>query len=395
MHISKRSKPFIIPEYSLTGDLFSYLSCGLQYRYHNKGSLPPSIPVQLWFGEFIHSVMEEAYLNWKEEDKKIFPWAWNPYIREIEMEIYRRLQATGLSAPFNLFCPYDSETISPRLCKDENHPHKLIASRRAELAINIWGKHLFPLIDEAEIKLKGTRNLPPELEKVSRSKYYGIKGVVDVISSVSIRNIPSNNLIINYLLENHELIKHIRGLDSHEYEIIIDYKGMARPSIESESWKHHEWQILTYAWLRSKQPDSKKVIAGIIFYINELEPSVENLLELKEDIEKRSTDIMPKGKDLELIKKWRKNQKLPQLSDGFKEQRSIRIIPVTSNKINHALNKFDEIVGEIEMCVYLETSGRGINSSWRYNPIERNCTVCDFKTYCPNPSPKKYSPTVP
>ena len=54
-----------------------------------------------------------------------------------------------------------------------------------------------------------------------------------------------------------------------------------------------------------------------------------------------------------------------------------------------------QIVGEIEMCVYLETSGRGITSSWRYNPIERNCTVCDFKTFCPNPSPKKYSPTVP
>ena len=395
MHLTKRSKPFIIPEYSLTGDLFSYLSCGLQYRYHNKGSLPPSIPVQLWFGQFIHSVMEEAYIKWKEENKKAFPWEWNPDIREIEMDIYQRLQVTGLSAPLNLFCPYDSETTSSRFCKDDNHPHKLIASIRAELAINMWGKHLFPLIDEAEIKLKGSRKIPSELKNISRSKYYGIKGVIDVISSFSMRNIDQDNLIIDYLLKNQDLIKHIRELDSHEYEIIIDYKGMTRPSTESESWKHHEWQILTYSWLRSKQPDSKKVIAGIIFYINELDPSSENLIEFKEDIRKKTTDIIPEGNDLEAIKKWRISKKVPQLSDAFKEERSIRIIPITPNKINYALQKFEEIVGEIEMCVYLETSGRGITSSWRYNPIERNCTVCDFKTFCPNPSPKKYSPTVP
>ena len=65
----------------------------------------------------------------------------------------------------------------------------------------------------------------------------------------------------------------------------------------------------------------------------------------------------------------------------------------TPNKINYALQKFDEIVGEIEMCVYWKHLEE-VSSSWRYNPIE-NCTVCDFKTFCPNPSPKKYSPTVP
>lgn len=397
MHLTIRPKPFIIPEYSLTGDLFSYLSCGLQYRYHNKGSLPPSIPVQLWFGEFIHSVMEESYLEWKEKDKKSFPWKWNPDIRGIEVEIYTRLAARGLNAPLNLFCPYDESKTTPGMCKDSNHPHKLIASRRVEAAINKWGKHLFPLIDEAEIKLKGTRPIQKDLKKIARSEYYGVKGVVDVISSVSMRNIPKNNLIIDYLLENPDLITYIRNLDSYEYEIIIDYKGMTRPSNQDATWKHHEWQILTYSMLRSKQPDSKKIVAGIIFYLNELELSEDNMDELKHDVIKKSTDIMPDKIDHNKIIRWRKGHRIPDLSSTFREIRSIRVIQIEEEQIENALHQFEKTVKKIESSVFKEIQGQNIKEAWdppEY-PKESTCTVCDFKTICPHPSTKKYKPTVP
>ena len=65
MVLSVRSEPFIIPEYSLTGDMLSFLSCPLHYRYQNKGNLPSADPLTLYFGEFIHGFMEEAYIDGK------------------------------------------------------------------------------------------------------------------------------------------------------------------------------------------------------------------------------------------------------------------------------------------------------------------------------------------
>lgn len=396
MPLSVREQPYKIPEYSLTGDLLAYLTCGLQYRYHNRGSLPPSTPVQLWFGEFIHAVMEEAYLEWQQnQQRRRFPWSWDPEIRDIELQINRRLRARGLNPPPWLFCPYDSSFTRQGWCPNVNHPHQLIASQRTEAAINTWGQHLFPLIDEAEVRLKGIRDMLNYRPGVSRCNYYGVTGVIDVISSVDLQNAPSGNLILHYISQNPEVQEIINNLASPEYEIIIDYKGMRRPPTNDPTWQHHEWQILTYAWLRAQQHQSRPIVAGIIFYLNELALSQEDIRRLQKDVRNNSTDIMPQGLDSQAIQNWRRNTTPPTLSRPFKEQRSIKIISVDDIHVQNSLQAFDNVVGNIESCVLFEMAGRSITSSWNPNPIERNCTACDFKTFCPNPAPRQYHPTVP
>ena len=397
MKLPSRSKAYMIPEYSLTGDLLSFLTCNLQYRYQNKGTLPPSKPVQRWFGEFIHGVMEEAFIRWK-QNKTEFPWDWIEDIRPIEEQIDLRLQTRGLY-------PHDEDLFFSSTNHDiENlneHDHKKLASARAEKAINIWGEHLFPLIDSSELLIKGIRNMPQYDEKRSRSNYYGINGVVDVLTSMKInKTLEQSNLdtydnkIIEILKKNEDFRKRIaESVDEEDYEIIIDYKGMKRPPIEvsdpksENKWESHKQQILTYSWLRSQQEDSKSIFAGIIFYLNELVPSKEDLALIKEEMKNGLIDertLEKYKKDFELIDKWQDDDKAPELSNEFKLERSIRIINIDSKEIDKSLEKFDEVVYNIEESLINEMKGCKIQDAWKAEADERTCTACDFRTFCKN-----------
>ena len=396
MKLPSRSKSYMIPEYSLTGDLLSYLTCGLQYRYQNKGALPPSKPVQRWFGEFIHGVLEESYNEWK-YGKKEFPWDWKEDIRPIEDLIDLRLQVRGLYPhDEDLFFSINQPGMNMTIDELNEHDHKKLASARAEKAINIWGKHLFPLIDSAELLIKGVRPMPNYDKNTSRSNYYGINGVVDVLTSTKINTMDEQSTLYNF---NNKIVQFIKNnletSDIEDYEVIIDYKGMKRPPIKvtdplsEDKWENHKQQILTYSWLRSKQEDAKDISAGIILYLNELVPSKEDLVLIKEEIKNNLTDV-PEGiefdDDIELIEEWEEDEKAPNLSEEFKIARSIRFINVNEKEREKALKKFDNVVCDIENSLVSEMKGCKIQDAWKAEADKRTCLACDFRTFCKNNS---------
>ena len=396
MKLPTRSKSYMIPEYSLTGDLLSYITCGLQYRYQNKGTLPPSKPVQRWFGEFIHGVMEEAYLDWKYQ-KKEFPWDWKNDIRPIEDEIDLRLQVRGLYPhDEDLFFSINQPGSELKLEDLNEHDHKKLASARAEKAINIWGQHLFPLIDASEILIKGVRPMPNYNKNVSRSNYYGINGVVDVLTSTKINRIHEQSTLYNFDNKIVNFIKkNLDENDIEDYEIIIDYKGMKRPPTKvadpqsEDKWENHKQQILTYSWLRSKQEDAKKISAGIILYLNELVPSIEDLILIKDEIINDMTDVPINDEfqdDIQLILTWQEDEKMPNLSEEFKIARSIRFIKINDEERQKALKKFDSVVEDIENSLIKEMKGCKIQDAWKAEADKRTCLACDFRTFCKNNS---------
>ena len=322
-----------------------------------------------------------------------------------------RLQVDGLY-------PYDEDLFYSLLNSELNfedlneHDHKKLASARAEKAINMWGPHLFPLIDSTELLIKGIRNMPNYDEKVSRSNYYGINGVVDVLSSMKInKNLNQSNLdnynnkIIEYLKKDHEFKNKISKFsEGDEYEIIIDYKGMKRPPEENTNkfnnpWENHKQQILTYSWLRSQQEDAKPIFAGIIFYLNELVPSKEDLVLIQEEIAHDKTDdaidYTNFSEDVNLIMNWNEDDKAPELSEEFKIARSIRIINIDDKEIHDSLNKFDNVVFNIESSLIKEIKGCKIQKAWKAESDERTCNACDFRTFCKHNSVKTKDIKIP
>ena len=188
--LAKRREPELVPNYSLTGDLLSFMRCGLQYRYLNGSALPPSRPVQLWFGEFIHGIMETAYRTWLASHPP-FPWPCTP-------------------TPHNSSAPggrldYDIGTIGDLVESTLAAAGKVPRSRdlresayeRAQLAVNELGPALFPLIRSAEERVIGTRPMPSGA--AARAKMYELHGIMDVLSALDLRE--KDNLICKSVQE--------------------------------------------------------------------------------------------------------------------------------------------------------------------------------------------------
>ncbi len=371
MHLPIRPSEYRLPAYSLTGDLLSFLRCGLQYRYNVIGKLPSSNPVQLWFGQFIHGVLEESYRRYNESRSSgspgLPPWK-NALIDEIINLIKDRLAIQGLY-------PWD-QTVEE------------MGIDRAKLAINELGVDLFPLIHQAEVRLTGARELPfvnPNL-RVKETERYEITGVVDVITHIQLQDPKyTNNRIVRSIIDKLPLNY------PSEFEVIIDYKGMRRPpSVLSSTsnttlWDQYNWQIQTYAHLRRTQTD-KPIIAGILLYINELMPSKTDMELLKKEVRSGVTDVLPAlgTNDIQLLKKWKPNHAPPAFSYNFRLERAMRVIPINDSSITNALSSFDNVVKKIEECIGKEfLSGQLINSWDKDGSDQSTCTACDAKTFCP------------
>lgn len=351
-----RGPAYIVPPYSLTGDILSFRRCGLQYRYLNGSALPPSRPVQMWFGEFIHLVMEMAIKNYQDGTYGPLPWG-DEVIDGISNTIIARLATEGKT---------------PRSRRLET-----AAKARVKVSINDLGPILFPLVSTPEIPLSATRAMPRPSRH--RAEYYEVTGRIDVITNIQMNTfrVGENQLV--------DLIRHfLTHREETPFEVIVDYKGMRRPPTNSQDWQLYEWQLQTYAWIRQKQPGALPVRAGLVIFVNELLPSVSDIRKLREDMASNVTDIRPASgtEDLDIMLRTTRGESPFGLSWPFRLRRALRLVSVENPEQQNALARFDMMVGDIEDAVAREVRSGSIRRSWPRRPVRETCVACDFRGTC-------------
>jgi hypothetical protein len=375
MELKARGSAYIVPDYSLTGDLLSFHRCGLQYRMYNVGKLPSTRPVQMWFGQFIHGVLEESFREFQESSsgpKSVYT---PPSVDEIRTTcdlVIKRLAAQGLKAR-------NSDLVDTGIA-------------RATAAVQILGPALFPLIKHAEVKLTGTRRFPDQDSSLNaparEADRYEMKGVVDVVTSVEL---GGHAFAGNFIVE--AVRKALPNGVSGSFEVIIDYKGMHRPTVTKNSSgsaslsEVYDWQLQTYAELRGMQLGSLPVAAGILIYLNELLPSWNDVKELKKSIANGTTDVVPlKGSAAEIaINSPRTGSPYPEIPLEFRVERALRVIAITPQTQEVSARKFDEFVAQIESSRTAELATGNVVESWKQDSSdEATCTACDWRPICPS-----------
>jgi PD-(D/E)XK nuclease superfamily len=366
-----RREPYEVPSYSLTGDAVAFKRCGLQYRLGVLGRLPSTRPIQLWFGEFIHGVMEEAFRRYSERllksRKEVIAFFDDEECEEICDFVERRLKQRGLQAR------------SRNAAQTANH--------RAQVALQELAPLIFPLISHAEVKLTGTRDLvasllPPRSKRRRSVDKYELVGIVDVITQLD-----AGKSVANALIDQLRTIFELLVDDS--CEVIVDYKGQSRPDKRYRDL--YEKQIKTYAYLREAQVGSGRVVGGALLFINELAPSWDDLRRLSEEIASGDADVVPESGSLDWEtvvngSKQRSRPERPVLSLEYRLRRALLPIVLDKRTIQSEVAEFDRIVTDIEASREAELSTGDVVGSWSYNDSDDGtCTACDFQTTCLSP----------
>jgi hypothetical protein len=381
-----RSLGFYLPSYSLTSDVLGFIRCGLQYRYQGIGKIPSTRPFQLWFGEFIHGVMEAGYREYQASVLAAAsdPPPWGPFrIIRLGKQIERALR---------------DRKIYPN-----NKAVRRLGYLRAVKAINDLGPHLFPLIDEAEVPLSTTRSMLriPAQYRTREMTTYELTGRIDVLTSITLLN-PSHasNRLVQYLLGflAQEVAQSRMQALPQDFEIIIDYKGSRRPATTAISggttdyWRIYGWQLRTYAHIREKQPGSLPVVLGIVIYLNELLPTWDDLALFRADLAAYRTDVVPTpgSQDWAIIKMPIPRRRNPnfkrnrEISWDLRMRRALRLEPVYPIHVAESMDRFDRYVRLIEVSRSKENLSGSILASWPKNTSDPDtCTACDYQTFCP------------
>jgi hypothetical protein len=388
MSLETRRESKLVPSYSLTGDLLSYMRCGLQYRYQNGSALPPSRPVQLWFGEFIHGVMEASYRLWAD---RVADFSSDWPCTKTSWDERKNPDPNRLAHDIGVLGERIELSLANQGKRPRNREVREAAYRRAEVAVNLVGRHLFPLVTSAEEPINGSRLIPQSTGL--RADRYELTGVVDVLSHVKVNECPVDNRFRQAL---HQACPDLPP----EYEVVVDYKGAHRPNDDSPYWKQGEWQVHTYAWLRNRRDPPVRVAAGILLYVNELSPGTDDIVNLKKGIKTKTTDELPTlPEDRSRLERWRPgNDTEHLLSMEYRWRRAVRVVPATPKAIDLATGEFDRVVNEIESLISEEGKDGNIGRVWLPTCIDSStCEACDFHSFCPKPAgaPRMKRPAAP
>lgn len=379
IQLEVRRAAHTVPSYSLTGDLLSYRRCARQYRYYNGSSLPPSRPVQMWYGEFVHGVLEACFRYWRETaPRPAFPWP-------STMREWQQPDPTWSDNDIGRFADKVERSLAAQGKSPRSRSTRESAYERIKYAVNVLGPELFPLISAAEEKVIGTRDIsfaspPPD----PRSPVYEVHGVIDVVSHVELTKVSASNSI-------RRAVELTIGKLPESFEVIIDYKGARRPRKGDRYWEEQDWQVQTYAWLRQNERIHHECVAAIVIYVNELMPGQDDFADLKVACSKKQTDVMPDpgSTDEQTIRLWARGLATNTLSLEYRLRRALRVIPITPESREAAAKNFDRVVGEIETLVDAEARDGSIDRHWVGNcKSESDCAACDFRHSCLTPAPK-------
>jgi len=331
----------------------------------------------LWFGEFIHGVMEAAYRLWAD---KIADFSMDWPCNKTSWDDRKNPDPNRLPHDIGVLGERIELSLANQGKRPRNREVRDAAYRRAQVAVNLVGRYLFPLVTSAEEPINGSRLIPNST--ALRADRYELTGVVDVLSHVKVNECPVDNRF--------RLALHAACADlPQEYEVVVDYKGAHRPNTDSPFWKQGEWQVHTYAWLRNRRDPPVRVVAGILLYVHELSPGTDDILNLKKGLKDGTTDELPDSPDDRArLERWRPGSDPEHLlSLGYRWRRAVRVVPATAAAINLATGEFDRVVHEIESLISEEATDGNIGRVWRPTCEDRDtCEACDFHSFCPKPA---------